>query len=135
MTALVLERIAQALLVIVGVVNVLPLPGVLGSARLRQLYGVGIADDGLALLMRHRAVLLALLGAGLLWAAAEADVRLPLILAASASKLAFVALWRMHAPVTPQIARVAWIDVAALVVLAIAAACTVAHRSSAAGGA
>ena len=119
MATLVLERIAQALLVIVGLVNLLPLLGVLGAARLQQLYGIDVAGDSLTLLMRHRAVLLALVGVGLLWAAVQADVRLPLILAAAISKLSFIILWRLHVPATAQIDRVAWIDVAALVVLAI----------------
>ncbi|TWT01988.1 phosphopantetheine adenylyltransferase [Reyranella sp. CPCC 100927] len=130
MSPLVMERLAQALLVIVGLVNLLPLLGVLGTARLHQLYGIDIAGDSLALLMRHRAVLLALVGAGLLWAAAQADVRLPLIVAAVASKLSFIILWRAHAPTTAQIDRVAWIDVAALVVLAIVVALRYATRAA-----
>ena len=123
------ERVAQGLLVVVGLVNLLPLLGVLGATRLRQLYGVDIADSGVVLLMRHRAVLLALIGAGLLVAAFRTDVRLLFILAALISKLAFLALWRTHAPVTSEIARVAWIDVAALAVLALVLLLmTLAHR-------
>jgi hypothetical protein len=122
MSNLIIERLVQGLLTLVGIVNLLPLLGVLGAAQLRQLYGVEVADNGLALLMRHRAVLLALIGAGLLWAAARADMRLPFILAAVVSKAAFLALWRQHAPATAEIARVAWIDVGALAVLAVVVA-------------
>lgn len=119
MTMLIVERMTQVLLAIVGIINLLPLVGVLGATRLRQLYGIEIADNGLVLLMRHRAVLLALVGAGLLLAAARADLRLPFILAAVVSKVTFLVLWRLHAPVTGEIARVAWFDVGALAALAV----------------
>ena len=60
------QMLISAVLVLVGVVHLLPLIGVLGAARLEQLYQVRIDDPNLLLLMRHRALMFGLLGALLL---------------------------------------------------------------------
>ena len=49
------ERAVQACLVLVGIVHLVPLTGVVGSARLHTLYGVTLDGPDLAILMRHRA--------------------------------------------------------------------------------
>jgi len=57
-----MRLLISAMLIVVGVIHLLPLSGVLGSARLGALYGVPIDDPNLEILMRHRAVLFGLLG-------------------------------------------------------------------------
>lgn len=52
-----------------GMVNLLPLSGVLGATHLERLYGLQINDDNLEVLMRHRAVLFGLTGTFMLYAA------------------------------------------------------------------
>lgn len=47
---------------IVGVIHIIPGIGVLGNEKLNELYGVHIADPNLAILMKHRAVLFAIIG-------------------------------------------------------------------------
>ena len=107
-------------LAVAGVVHLLPLLGVLGAARLEQLYGVRIDNPDLLLLMRHRALLFGLLGVLLVAAAWRSAWHGPALVAACASVLGFVLL----APpgLTPPLQRVWWIDVALLPLLALAGA-------------
>lgn len=63
-------------------------------------------------------MLLGLLGAALLYAACEAKLRLPVIVAALISKLSFVFLAFRAPAATREILRVAYIDVAAIMLLA-----------------
>ncbi|MFD1529960.1 hypothetical protein [Pseudonocardia aurantiaca] len=82
----------SVLLLVAGVVNGLPVAGLAGAAALRRLYGVEVADPDLLVLMRHRAVLLGLLGAALIVAAVVPQWRLPAAVAGLVSMLAFVGL-------------------------------------------
>lgn len=75
-----------------GVVNGLPLLGIAGAGALRALYGVAVTDPDLLVLMRHRAVLLGLLGAALAGAAFVPSWRLPAIVAGLVSMGVFVVL-------------------------------------------
>jgi hypothetical protein len=55
--------------IVAGIIHVLPLSGVLGPERLTALYGLDFAEPNLVILMRHRAVLLGILGIVLIAAA------------------------------------------------------------------
>lgn len=57
------------LLLIVAIIHLVPLSGVLGVAKLESLYGIPIAGNELAILMRHRAVLFGILGLFFVYAA------------------------------------------------------------------
>ena len=60
---------STALILLVAVINLLPVSGVVSSGRLRALYGVPVDEPNLLILLRHRAVLFAIVG-GLLVASA-----------------------------------------------------------------
>lgn len=64
-----MSYLISAMLVVVAIIHLLPLPGVLGSERLAALYGLSFDELNLAILMRHRAVLFGLLGVFFLVAA------------------------------------------------------------------
>ncbi|MFY8016778.1 MAG: phosphopantetheine adenylyltransferase, partial [Inhella sp.] len=55
-------HVLSAVLLLTGLVHLLPVLGVLGAARLEQLYGLRMDEPNLLLLMRHRALLFGLLG-------------------------------------------------------------------------
>lgn len=109
-----------------GLVHLLPVVGVTGAAALRRLYGVDVTDPDLLLLLRHRAVLLGLLGAVLVGSVAVPAWRLPAVVVALASTLPFVLLAALTPGPNAQSRRTSRVDVvcsAALVVaLALSAA-------------
>lgn len=101
-----------------GLVNGLPFVGVAGAGWLGRLYGVPIADPDLLVLMRHRALLLGLLGAALVAAAFVPALRLPAMIAGLVSMLAFVDLAR--APSGRKVRTTAVVDVGLSAALAVA---------------
>lgn len=110
-----MQRVAALLLMIVAFVHLPPLVGVLGVARLESLYGVAVAGPDLVILMRHRAVLFGLLGAYQLWAVFRPAHRTVAFVAGIVSLGAFLALVYSTPGYNANLARVAMIDVAALV--------------------
>lgn len=58
-----MRYLTAAMLIVPGVIHLLPIVGVLGSEQLTTLYGLPFDDPNLSILMRHRAVLLGMLGA------------------------------------------------------------------------
>ena len=64
-----------------GLANLLPVLGVLGEARLQLLYGITPEDRNLVLLLRHRAVLLGIVGVLLMVAAFRPAWRPPAMVA------------------------------------------------------
>lgn len=114
-------------LVVAGVVHLLPLGG-LSRARLPRLYGIAAPDDGLALLLCHRAVLFGLLGA-LLVTAAFVPGLVPVALAGGlASTIAFLVLAMPWRALGPKLRRVVVADAVAIAALVVALATTLASR-------
>jgi hypothetical protein len=120
--------IVPAVLVGVGAVHLLPLVGVLGGERLRALYGVRADDPNLALLLRHRAVLLGLLGAFMVAAAWLPAWRSAALAAGAVSVLSFLVLSLLVGEVNAALARVVLVDVVAAAALALAALLHVMQR-------
>jgi len=114
-----MRRIVSAMLVVVALIHLLPLSGVLGADRLQALYGVTLSDPNLIILMRHRAVLFGLLGAGLLIAAVRPALHGAALIAAAVSVTSFLALAALAERYDAAIARVVAADVVAAVAIAI----------------
>jgi hypothetical protein len=75
-------KLAVALILLgTGLVNGLPVLTIAGPGAVRTLDGVAVTDPDLLVLMRHRAVLLGLLGSALAGAAFVPSWRLPAIVA------------------------------------------------------
>ena len=124
-----MKHIVSAMLVIVAVIHLLPLPGVLGRERLRALYGVAIADPNLVILMRHRAVLFGVLGVFFLVAAFHPPLHVPAFVVGFASVVSFLWLAGSAGGHNTQVARVFNADLVALVCLVIAVVATAIQRS------
>ncbi len=117
-----MRRAATVLLLLVGIVNALPAIGVVSSARIESAYGVVLDDPNLAVLMRHRAVLFAIVGGLLIAGALHAPLRRAGIAAGFVSMLSFVAIALWIGDTNASLQRIAWIDVLASLALAAAVA-------------
>lgn len=107
------------LLILAGVLQLLPLRGVLGRERLNALYGLALDEPNLLLMLRHRAVLFGLLGA-LLLAAAFVTWLQPFALAAGLlSTLSFILLAKLTPGYNEALRKMViadWLSLAALLV-------------------
>lgn len=110
----------QASLLLAGLINLLPLMGVLGAERLQSLYGMDFEDPSLRVLMRHRAVLFGLLGGAMIASVGIPHWRIPMAVAGLVSMLSFVALAALEGGGNAAIRRVVTADVIASVLLALA---------------
>lgn len=104
-------------------IHLLPAIGMVSAARLTALYGVAPADVTTVLLLRHRAVMFAVLGIGFAASAFVPMLRVPAAVLALVTMLAFVALAGGGDAHGTAIRRVARVDVvvSALVVAALSA--------------
>ncbi|MGY1752199.1 hypothetical protein [Blastococcus sp. SYSU D01042] len=110
---LVPERVSAALLAAVGALNLAPAVLAVQPGRIPQAYGVTPDSAAAELLLRHRAVLLGLVGGWLTAAARFPALRTPAIAAAAVSKVSFLALAATGEP-TAELRRVARADAVAV---------------------
>lgn len=116
-----MRKLVTLLFLLVAVINLMPVIGVVSAARLAALYGIPVDDPNLEILLRHRAVLFAVVGAVLVGAAFRPRWRAVATVAGLLSMLSFVALVAIVGDANPALYRVAVIDVAASVLLVAAA--------------
>lgn len=112
--------ITRALLAVVALSQIVPVVGVLGIDWLDGLYGVMLDDPNLEVLMRHRAVLFGILGAGIAYAAYDARYQ-PVAFAASGLMLgSFLALVAAAEPLNKSLQQLALLDSGVIVCWALA---------------
>ena len=114
--------LASTLFVLIALLNLLPGIVAFRAARTKSLYGFATEGAAMELAMRHRAVLLALVGLLLGLAAYDEAWRRPALLVAGVSKGSFLLLFALTGPHDAPMRRVAIADVVALLVLGVAAA-------------
>jgi len=87
-----MQKAIAGLIVVVGVIQVLPVIGVLGADRLSALYGLSFDEPNISILMRHRAVLFGLLGSFLIYAAFRPALRVLAFVAGFVSVVSFIVI-------------------------------------------
>lgn len=112
-------KIVSAMLIVAGIIHLLPLPGVLGSERLAALYGLDFSEPNLAILMRHRAILLGLVGGFLVYAAFARSMQPAAFVAGFLSVTAYLFLAWSTGGYNSLVAKVVVADVIALASLLI----------------
>jgi hypothetical protein len=115
------KRIVAALLVFVGLVNLLPVAGVLSAEILANAYGIPAPTGDLFVLLRHRALLLGIVGALIIVAAFRRHLQPAAILAGFVSMLGFVALALAQGDYGEELRKVMIVDAMALAALVVAA--------------
>jgi hypothetical protein len=113
--------IARTLLVGIALLHLAPGIVAVMPARSVALYGIALAEPALAVVMRHRAVLLASVGAGLVGAVLDARLWTAACVLAATSKLSLLAIYALEGSPAGPLRRVALADAISLVALALAA--------------
>jgi hypothetical protein len=110
---------------VVGAIHLMPVAPVFVPETLSRLYGIAPDDSTLLVLMRHRALLLALVGLLCLWASWWAPVRPAALLAAAINVLGFLSFYALYGNPAGALRTIAIADLVALPPLAYAAWMTV----------
>ena len=113
--------IVPAVLVLVALIHALPIMGVLGAAKLSQLYGIPVQEANLELRRRHRAVLFGLLAAFLAYAAVRPELHRIALGAGFVSVISFLVLAHPSASLNTALTTVVRADWVALVLLVVGA--------------
>ena len=124
-----MQRLVSALLIAVGLIHAYPVIGLLGNDWLATLYGIDASEPTLSVLMRHRAVLLGVLGSLQIAAAFKRALQVPLIVAGLAADIPFVALCLASGTYSEKLSSVFWADIACIAALLICATGIMRERS------
>jgi hypothetical protein len=114
------ESLVVLLFLAVAAVHLVPGGVAFAPGRAADLYGVSLEGDAMVLLMRHRALLLAIVGVLLAVAAFVRSWRAPATVAGLLSMGTFVLLYAMAGTEMAKLARIAAIDGGAMVLLVVA---------------
>jgi hypothetical protein len=104
--------LSTTLIFLAGLVNLAPVSGVLSANRLKSLYGFAFEDANVLILMRHRAILLGIVGCLLVASAFHSRLRPVGFAAGLVSMLSFVLIAWLVGNHNAELARVAAIDLA-----------------------
>ena len=115
-----LQKTITSLFIIVGLINFVPIIGAASGAKITQLYAVGVNTPELELLLRHRAVLLGIIGAFLIVAAFVPHLQFAAMLMAMVSMTSFIAIMTQLGSVSTELSRVASVDWFAIFLLSLA---------------
>ena len=115
------RKIAIALLVMIGVLTASPIMTAFNPNGITALYGVALENDAALLLVRHRQILLGLLGATLVCGAFWGSLRMMAITINVLSKSAFLVFSLTTSTLTPGLQRIVYFDVVSIVLLLMSA--------------
>lgn len=115
---------------VVGVIHLMPIAPVFLPETLQRLYGIAPTDTTMLLLMRHRALLLGLVGIFCLWACWSAPMRPAALLAATINVVGFLAFYALYGNPAGALRVIAIADFIALPFLAFAAWATLARQGN-----
>ncbi|MSP75047.1 MAG: phosphopantetheine adenylyltransferase [Rhodospirillaceae bacterium] len=105
---------------VVGAIHLMPIAPVFVPETLARLYGITPGEPTLLVLLRHRALLLALVGILCLWASWAAPVRPAALLAAAINVVGFLSFYALYGNPAGALRTIAIVDLIALPPLAFA---------------
>lgn len=114
------DIVIAGLICVAGLINFIPIAGVISRARLEKLYGLSINDPNLEILMRHRAVMFGMLGGFMVYAAFHPVYHLWAIGAGLLSMTSFIALAYSVGGYTAHIQKIDKADIIGIVCLILA---------------
>lgn len=107
-------------LLVVGLINFLPVVGVLSAQKLESTYGISLTSNELIVLMRHRALLFGLLGGFILYSVFNPTFQVAAMIMAAISMVGFVLIMYSAASVNAELKKILIADYIGIAFLAIA---------------
>tara|TARA_R110002049_G_scaffold71737_2_gene184591 strand:+ start:4628 stop:5008 length:381 start_codon:yes stop_codon:yes gene_type:complete len=116
-----MEKTVSIFLFVVGVINCLPVLGVLSAARLSQAYAIEFDGNDLIILMRHRALLFGIVGGFILYSVFVPVYQTAAMVMAGVSMLGYVFLTWQVGDYNASLYKVLLVDIVGILCLAAAA--------------
>ncbi|TDR23568.1 phosphopantetheine adenylyltransferase [Marinicella litoralis] len=113
-------KIYLSLLFVIGLINFLPLIGLLSTAQLSQAYGVVINNNELEVLMRHRALLFGIMGGFVFCALFKPQLRTAALVMTGISMVGFLFLVWSVGEVNDALMKVTMVDILGILCLLLA---------------
>ncbi len=113
-------HIMTGLILLAGVINFLPVVGVVSAARLEGLYGVDIADQTLEILLRHRAALFGVVGGFMIFAAFKRRLHMAAIIGGLIAMLSFLWLYYLAGDPPQSLLSIVYADIVGVLLLGLA---------------
>jgi len=107
-------------LLIVGLINFVPLAGILSVDKLISAYSISLEGNDIAILMRHRALLFGILGGFIIFSAFKPLYQTAAMIMAGISMIGFALLAVTIGGYNDAIAKVLLFDIVGIVILLIA---------------
>ena len=114
--------LASILLLIVGIINFLPVLGVVSADRLAHAYGIDLFGNDLVILLRHRAILFGVLGGFIIYSVFVPAYQPPAMVMAAVAMVGYVVLMHSVGNYNQELYRVMLVDYLGIACLAAAAA-------------
>ncbi len=114
--------LGSVLLLIVGVINFLPVLGVVSADRIAAAYGIDLFGNDLVILLRHRAILFGVLGGFIIYSVFEPVYRPPAMVMAAIAMIGYVYLMFSVGNYNTELYRVMLVDYVGIACLVAAAA-------------
>ena len=118
-----MEIIFRITLFLAGVINFIPSSLAFLPKKINASYGINVTDGNLELLLRHRAVLLGIIGGLMIFSAISKRYYDLSVIIGSISMVSFVILYHNIGTINDELKKVMLFDVAAIVILAIGCFC------------
>ncbi|MEX0299055.1 MAG: phosphopantetheine adenylyltransferase [Kordiimonas sp.] len=115
-----LKLLVTMLLLLVGAINFAPILGVLGPSSLERLYSVNGFTPDVLMLLRHRAILLAIVGGFLLVSALRVSYRTPASVCAYVSMTSYILIFGASDVENQALIKIYQIDTVAIALLIVA---------------
>ena len=116
-----MNKIVMALLIIVGLINFLPVIGVISATQITQAYSVELTSNDLVILMRHRALLFGIVGGFILYSVIAPQFQVVAMVMAAISMVGYLGLMWSVGGYNSSIFKVAMVDMVGIGFLVIAA--------------
>ena len=105
------------LLCLVGLINFIPVIGVISLEKVNQLYGLSASDNNLALLLRHRALLFGIVGGVIIYSVFNAQYQNLAMVLAALSMVGFMVLSMLIGDTNEELLKVFKADIAGVLLL------------------
>jgi hypothetical protein len=118
-----MELIFRISLFLVGVINFVPISLAFFPNKIKDSYGIEVTNPNLELSLRHRAVLLGIVGGLMIFSAISKKYYDLSVVLCSVSMLSFIILYFMIGGINNELKKVMLFDITAMIILTIGCFC------------